>query len=186
MNVPNLHDLSQIRGVQFEAELAPLLQQLLAYAVQLTRSNTDAEDLLQETMLRAYTAFESFQEGTNFKAWLYRIMRNSWIDAYRKSQRRPVEVSVENIDDYGLAIDARPWLFPSSAEFAVLDAVAGKAVQEALQSLREGIRAVVFYSDIWGFTNKEISDVMGIPLGTVVSRLHRGRKRLRAALIRRS
>jgi RNA polymerase sigma-70 factor (ECF subfamily) len=149
----------------------------------LTRSSADAEDLVQETMLRAYTAFASFQDGTNLKAWLYRIMQNAWIDEHRKRQRRVAEVSVADVDDYQTSVNARPRSPLNSTEAAALEYVPDTAIQIALQSLRDDIRMVVFYADVWGFAYQEISDVMEIPLGTVVSRLHRGRKRLRSALL---
>ncbi|HTI78299.1 MAG TPA: sigma-70 family RNA polymerase sigma factor [Mycobacterium sp.] len=174
---------SAVPAVRLEVDAAPLTQQLLANAVRLTGSSADAEDLLQETMLRAYAAIGSFQQGTNLRAWLYRIMRNAWIDEYRKRQRRLIEVSVADVDEYQAAVDARPRSFRTSAEVTALDSVPSKAIQEALQSLRESVRMVVFYADVWGFSCKEISDAMDIPMGTVASRLHRGRKGLRTALL---
>jgi RNA polymerase sigma-70 factor, ECF subfamily len=169
-------------AAQFERDAIPLIDRLFAGALRLTRCSEDAEDLVQETMLQAYKAFGSFREGTNLKAWLYRIMHNSWIDQHRKKQRRVIEVSVENIDEHTQAAAAYFSTCMSSAEVAALESLPDPEIQSALLSLREGIRMVVYYADVEGFSYKEIANVMNIPVGTVVSRLYRGRRRLRTAL----
>ena len=169
-------------AARFERDAIPLIDRLFAGALSLTRCSADAEDLVQETMLRAYRGFASFDEGTNLRAWLYRIMQNSWINQYRKTQRRVVEVSVGNVDEYRLAATAHSSTCTSSAEVAALESLPDNEIQAALLSLPEGIRMAVYYADVEGFSYKEIAGIMNIPFGTVVSRLHRGRRRLRTAL----
>ncbi|MFL6082002.1 MAG: sigma-70 family RNA polymerase sigma factor [Mycobacterium sp.] len=169
-------------AARFERDAIPLIDRLFTGALRLTRCSEDAEALVQETMLRAYAAFDSFREGTNLKAWLYRIMHNTWIDRHRKQQRQIVEVSVENIDEHQLAAAAHSSTGMSSAEVAALESLPDHEIQAALLSLREEIRMVVYYADVEDFSYKEIANIMNIPVGTVVSRLHRGRQRLRTAL----
>jgi RNA polymerase sigma-70 factor, ECF subfamily len=176
------HDAECDLAARFERDAIPLIDRLFAGALRLTRCSEDAEDLVQETMLRAFAAFGSFREGTALKAWLYRIMHNTWIDRHRKKQRRVVEVSVENIDEHILSAAAHSSTCMSSAEVAALESLPDNEIQAAMLSLREEIRMVVYYADVEGFSYKEISNIMNIPVGTVVSRLHRGRRRLRTVL----
>jgi len=176
------HDAECDLAARFERDAIPQIDRLFTGALRLTRCSQDAEDLVQETMLRAYTSFDSFREGTNLKAWLYRIMHNTWINQYRKKQRQVVEVSVENVDEHQLAAAAHSSTRMSSAEVAALEFLPDNEIQAALLSLPEEIRMAVYYADVEGFSYKEIASVMNIPFGTVVSRLHRGRRRLRTAL----
>jgi RNA polymerase sigma-70 factor, ECF subfamily len=169
-------------AARFERDAIPLIDRLFTGALRLTRCREDAEDLVQETILRAYASFDSFQEGTNLKAWLYRILQNTWINQYRKKQRRVVEVSVENVDEHQLSAAARSSTCMSSAEVGALESLPDNEIQAALLSLPEGIRMTVYYADVEGLSYKEITAIMNIPFGTVVSRLHRGRQRLRTAL----
>jgi RNA polymerase sigma-70 factor, ECF subfamily len=154
----------------------PLVDQLYRAALRYTRTPADAEDLVQETMAKAYAGFHSFRAGTNLRAWLYRIMTNTWISSYRTAQR-PDEVLSADVTDVRLSA-ATP-----SAELAALDAMGDDEVLDALRALPEGQRMVVYYADVEGFRYKEIAAIMDMPLGTVMSRLHRGRRNLRALLI---
>jgi RNA polymerase sigma-70 factor (ECF subfamily) len=161
----------------FIRDVLPLVDQLYRAALRYTRTPADAEDLVQETMAKAYAGFHSFRAGTNLRAWLYRIMTNTWISSYRTAQRRPDEVLSADVTDVRLSA-ATP-----SAELAALDAMGDDEVLGALRALPEGQRMVVYYADVEGFRYKEIAAIMDMPLGTVMSRLHRGRKNLRALLI---
>jgi len=169
-------------AARFEREAIPLIDWLFTGALRLSRCSEDAEDLVQDTMLRAYAGFGSFEEDTNLKAWLYRIMHNAWIDRHRKKQRQIVEVAVDDIDERQLGVGAHTSTAMSSAEVAVLESLPDNEIQAALLSLREETRMVIYYADVEGFSYKEIAWIMNIPFGTVVSRLHRGRRRLRTAL----
>ena len=161
----------------FIRDVLPLIDQLYRAALRYTRTPADAEDLVQETMAKAYAGFHSFRAGTNLRAWLYRIMTNTWISSYRTAQRRPDEVLSADVTDVRLSA-ATP-----SAELAALDAMGDDEVLDALRALPEGQRMVVYYADVEGFRYKEIAAIMDMPLGTVMSRLHRGRRNLRALLI---
>jgi RNA polymerase sigma-70 factor, ECF subfamily len=168
-------------AARFERDAIPLIDRLFTGALRLTRCSEDAEDLVQETMLRAYAAFDSFREGTNLKAWLYRIQQNTWIDLHRKKQRQVVEMSVENIDEHQLAAAAHSSTGITSAEVAALESLPDNEIQTALLCLPEETRMVIYYADE-GFSYKEIAKIMNIPVGTVVSRLHRGRQQLKTTL----
>jgi RNA polymerase sigma-70 factor, ECF subfamily len=168
---------------RFQRDAVPLMDQLFSGALRLTRDRADAEDLVQETMLRGYVGLRSFRAGTNLKAWLYRILHNTWIDAYRRQQRRPVEVAVDYITARQTARYAAT--APTglrSAEVEVLEALPDVQIQAALLSLPEEFRMAIYYADVEGFSYAEIADIMGIPKGTVMSRLHRGRTQLRKSL----
>jgi len=167
---------------RFESEALPLLMGMYSSALRLTRNPTDAEDLLQETVLRAYRGFHQFQEGTNLKAWLYRILMNTFINSYRKRQREPQTVSDEEISDWYLYSKLADSGAEPSAEATVLESLPDEEVQEALQSLPEQFRVAVLLADVEGFSYKEIADITGVPIGTVMSRLHRGRKALEKRL----
>lgn len=167
----------------FEEQALPLLDQLYGGAMRLTRNPQDAEDLIQETYLKAFSNFDSFKQGTNLKAWLYRIMTNTYINSYRKAKRRPVESSADELSDFQLyTTSGHGSTGLESAEVEALKQMPDSEISEAMNDLPEDYRMVVYYSDVVGLAYKEIAEVMGTPLGTVMSRLHRGRKLLRAAL----
>jgi RNA polymerase sigma-70 factor, ECF subfamily len=167
---------------RFEAEALPLLQGLYSAANRLTRNAADAEDLVQETYLRAYRGFHQFQEGTNIKAWLYRILMNTFINSYRKKQRQPQTVSDEEVADWYLYSKMSESGLEPSAETEVIESLPDEDVQEALSSIPEQFRIAVLLADVEGFSYKEIAEITGVPIGTVMSRLHRGRKALEKRL----
>jgi RNA polymerase sigma-70 factor (ECF subfamily) len=167
---------------RFEADALPLLPGLYSAAYRLTRNSADAEDLVQETFLRAYRGFHQFEEGTNLKAWLYRILMNTFINEYRKRQRQPQTVSDDEVPDWYLYSKMAETGVEPSAETSVIEALPDEEVQEALSSLPEQFRMAVLLADVEGFSYKEIADIMGVPIGTVMSRLHRGRKTLEKRL----
>ncbi|WP_181896890.1 sigma-70 family RNA polymerase sigma factor [Corynebacterium senegalense] len=168
---------------RFTEEAMPLLDQLYGGALRMTRNPQDAEDLVQETYLKAFNAFDSFKQGTNLKAWLYRIMTNTYINSYRKKQRRPLETSADEITDHQLyTSSSHESTGLESAEVEALKSMPNSRISEALNALNEDYRMVVYYADVEGLAYKEIAEVMDIPLGTVMSRLHRGRKQLREML----
>src|SRR6187401_43648 len=168
---------------RFERDVMPLLSGLYSSALRMTRNPADAEDLVQETVLRAYRGFAGFQEGTNLKAWLYRILTNSFINTYRKKQREPQIVDgPEDVDEWYLYDRLGGRSVEDSAETAVLDTIPDQAVKRAVESLPERFRLPVLLADVEGFSYKEIAEIMDTPIGTVMSRLHRGRKALEKAL----
>lgn len=168
---------------RFEQDALPLLDQLYGGALRMTRNPADAEDLVQETYIKAFQAFESFKPGTNLKAWLYRIMTNTYINSYRKAQRQPAQLPTEEITDYQLlSHSSHESSGLESAEVEALKLLPDSQIADALNQLREDYRMVVYYSDVEGLPYKEIAEIMDTPLGTVMSRLHRGRKQLRELL----
>ncbi|MGZ5318005.1 MAG: sigma-70 family RNA polymerase sigma factor [Actinomycetota bacterium] len=168
---------------RFEREVLPLLPSLYGAAMRLTRNPSDAEDLVQETYLRAFRGFGGFTEGTNLKAWLYRILTNQFINTYRKKQREPQIVEgPDDLDEWYLYDKLGGRSVEASAETEVLDQIPDADVKAALESLSENFRIPVLLADVEGFSYKEIAEIMETPIGTVMSRLHRGRKALEKAL----
>ena len=168
---------------RFEADALPLLDQLYGAALRMTRNPADAQDLVQDAYMKAYQAFGSFKEGKNLKAWMYRILTNTYINSYRKAQRRPTESSADEMTDWQLAETAKhDSVGLESAEVEALRNIPDKRIQDALMSLGEDYRMVVYYADVEGLAYKEIAEIMDTPIGTVMSRLHRGRKQLRSKL----
>lgn len=161
-------------AARFAREAEPHFDVLARRARRLARSEADADDLLQDTLLHAYAGFHTFREGSNLKAWLFRILYNRWVSTHRRKQRRPVEVSVAAITEHDLV--------HRSAEAEVLDALPDTDVKTALDALPEGFRQAVYYADIQGYTFAETAELLDIPMGTVMSRVSRARHRLRIAL----
>lgn len=168
---------------RFEQDALPLLDQLYGGALRMTRNPSDAEDLVQETYAKAYTSFRSFRKGTNLRAWLYRILTNLYINGYRKRQRTPAQYSTDEITDWQLA-DAAEHQSTGlrSAEMEALELLPDRDIKEAVAQLPEDRRMAVYYADVEGLPYKEIAEIMDTPIGTVMSRLHRGRAQLRDLL----
>jgi RNA polymerase sigma-70 factor (ECF subfamily) len=170
----------------FADQAMEFMPALYTAALRMTRNAAEAEDLVQETYLKAYRAFGSFEQGTNLKAWLYKILTNTFINAYRSRRRRPEQSEIEDVEDlylYRRLGGLEGASAGRSAEEEVLDRFTDTEVKEALESLPETFRMAVLLADVEGFSYREIADILDIPIGTVMSRLHRGRRALQKALL---
>jgi len=173
---PELRDL-------FEEQALPFIDQLYAAAMRMTRNPSDAQDLVQETFVKAFAAFKQFEQGTNLKAWLYRILTNTFINTYRKKQREPYQGTIDDLEDWQLGgAESTTAMSSRSAEAEAIDHLPDSAVKDALQTIPEDFRLAVYFADVEGFSYQEIAEIMKTPIGTVMSRLHRGRRLLRELL----
>ena len=173
---PEMRDL-------FEEQALPFIDQLYAAAMRMTRNPSDAQDLVQETFVKAFAAFKQFEQGTNLKAWLYRILTNTFINTYRKKQREPYQGTIDELEDWQLGgAESTTAMSSRSAEAEAIDHLPDSAVKDALQSIPEDFRLAVYFADVEGFSYQEIAEIMKTPIGTVMSRLHRGRRLLRELL----
>jgi RNA polymerase sigma-70 factor, ECF subfamily len=169
--------------LDFEQDVIPYMRKLYPAALRMTRNPSDAEDLLQETFARAYAAFHQFRPGTNLSAWLYRILANTFINARRKVGREPAQSLFSELGEMQVPESLLSQSAAPSAEEEALDRLADSEVLRALRELPEGFSTTIYLADVEGYPYKEIAEIMGVPIGTVMSRLHRGRERLRERLV---
>ena len=171
---------------EFESMAMPFMDQLYSHALRLTKNSSDAEDLVQETYLKGYRAFSTFEEGTNLRAWLFRILTNSFINNYRKKQRSFDEEDLDDVEDMYLHRRLESTQTASlgmSAEDMLFERLTEEEIKDAVEDLPTQYREVVLLADVQGFSYKEIADILDIPDGTVMSRLHRGRAKLQKDLL---
>jgi RNA polymerase sigma-70 factor (ECF subfamily) len=167
----------------FQEQALPFMDQLYGASMRMTKNPADAADLVQETFVKAFAAFHQFEQGTNLKAWLYRILTNTFINIYRKKQRDPYQGTIDELDDWQMGgAESATSTVTRSAEAEAIDRMPSSAVKDALQSIPEDFRLAVYFADVEGFAYQEIADIMKTPVGTVMSRLHRGRRLLRELL----
>ena len=177
------NESAEARRVRFERDAMVYVDQLYSAAMRMARNPSDAEDLVQEAYTKAFSAFHQYKPGTNLKAWLYRILTNTYINLYRKRQREPLQSNADSIEDWQLArAESHTSSGLRSAEADALDHLPDSDVKSALQAIPEEFRLAVYFADVEGFAYKEISEIMNTSIGTVMSRLHRGRKLLRDML----
>jgi RNA polymerase sigma-70 factor (ECF subfamily) len=183
VDLPVMTTVTEDLGPLFESQALPYMDQLYAAALRMTRNPSDAQDLVQETYVKAFAAFKQFEQGTNLKAWLYRILTNTFINTYRKKQREPYQGTIDELQDWQLGgAESTTARSSRSAEAEAIDHLPDSAVKDALQAIPEDFRMAVYFADVEGFAYQEIADIMKTPIGTVMSRLHRGRRMLRDLL----
>lgn len=189
LRLMNLSDTDAAEGAptdasrQFEEQALPFMDQLYGAAMRMTRNPADAADLVQETFVKAFASWKTFTQGTNLKAWLYRILTNTYINMYRKKQREPFQGTIDELEDWQLGgAESTTASSSRSAEAEAIDRMPDSTVKAALQSIPEDFRLAVYLADVEGFAYQEIADIMKTPIGTVMSRLHRGRRLLRDLL----
>ncbi len=181
--MPSGQETEAERRARFEADALQYVDQLYSAALRMARNPSDAEDLVQEAYTKAYSSFHQYKPGTNLKAWLYRILTNTYINLYRKRQREPLRTGTDQVEDWQMAQAAEHSSAGlRSAETEALDHLPDSDVKNALQAIPEEFRLAVYFADVEGYSYKEVAEILDVPMGTVMSRLHRGRRQLRELL----